>query len=130
MQVNVLVFPLVLGIVPLVLVVLVCWTECFQGGGTHERRAAGAIFLPATRAAVSAGPPTARSLFPNFWRATGTVRTSTGITGKPWLPVLSKLVMTSGSCRAARSARCRCACGYLPSRVADSSGHQDWDRCP
>jgi hypothetical protein len=29
----------VLGIVPLVLVVLVCWTECFQGGGTRERRA-------------------------------------------------------------------------------------------
>jgi hypothetical protein len=38
MQVNVLEFPLVLGIVPLVLVVLVCWTECFRGGGTHERR--------------------------------------------------------------------------------------------
>jgi hypothetical protein len=39
MQVNVLEFPLVLGIVPLVLVVLVCWTECFRGGGPHERRA-------------------------------------------------------------------------------------------
>ena len=38
MQVNVLEFPLVLGIVPLVLVVLVCWTECFRGGGTHGRR--------------------------------------------------------------------------------------------
>jgi hypothetical protein len=39
MEVNVLEFPLVLGIVPLVLVVLVCWTECLQGGGAHERRA-------------------------------------------------------------------------------------------
>ena len=39
MQVNVLEFPLVLGIVPLVLVALVCWTECFRGGGPHERRA-------------------------------------------------------------------------------------------
>ena len=39
MQVNVLEFPLVLGIVPLVLVVLVCWTECFRGGGPNERRA-------------------------------------------------------------------------------------------
>ena len=39
MQVNVLEFPLVLGIVPLVLVVLVCWTECVQGGGPNERRA-------------------------------------------------------------------------------------------
>ena len=39
MQVNVLEFPLVLGIVPLVLVALVCWTECVQGGGPNERRA-------------------------------------------------------------------------------------------
>jgi hypothetical protein len=39
MQVNVLEFPLVLGIVPVVLVVLVCWTECVQGGGPNERRA-------------------------------------------------------------------------------------------
>jgi hypothetical protein len=39
MQVNVLEFPLVLGIVPLVLVLLVCWTECVQGGGPNERRA-------------------------------------------------------------------------------------------
>jgi hypothetical protein len=39
MQVNVLEFPLVLGIVPLVLVALVCWTECVQGGGHHERHA-------------------------------------------------------------------------------------------
>ena len=39
MQVDVLEFPLVLGIVPLVLVVLVCWTECVHGGGPNERRA-------------------------------------------------------------------------------------------
>ena len=39
MQVSVLEFPLVLGIVPLVLVALVCWTESAQGGGTHERGA-------------------------------------------------------------------------------------------
>jgi hypothetical protein len=39
MQVSVLEFPLVLGIVPLVLVVLVCWTECVHGGGPNERRA-------------------------------------------------------------------------------------------
>jgi hypothetical protein len=39
MHVSVLEFPLVLGIVPLVLVVLVCWTECGQGGGPHERGA-------------------------------------------------------------------------------------------
>ena len=39
MQVSVLEFPLVLGIVPLVLVALVCWTECVQGGGHHERHA-------------------------------------------------------------------------------------------
>ena len=39
MQVSVLEFPLVLGIVPLVLVALVCWTECGQGGGPHERGA-------------------------------------------------------------------------------------------
>ena len=39
MQVNILLFPLALGIVPLVLVALVCWTECFQGGGPHERHA-------------------------------------------------------------------------------------------
>ena len=39
MQVNVLEFPLVLGIVPLVLVALVCWTECVQGGGPNGRRA-------------------------------------------------------------------------------------------
>jgi hypothetical protein len=39
MQVSVLEFPLVLGIVPLVLAVLVCWTECFKGGAPHERRA-------------------------------------------------------------------------------------------
>jgi hypothetical protein len=36
MHVSVLEFPLVLGIVPLVLVALVCWTECGQGGGPHE----------------------------------------------------------------------------------------------
>ena len=36
MQVSVLEFPLVLGIVPLVLVALVCWTECGQGGGPDE----------------------------------------------------------------------------------------------
>jgi hypothetical protein len=39
MQANVLLLPLVLGIVPLVLVALVWWTECFQGGGPHARRA-------------------------------------------------------------------------------------------
>jgi hypothetical protein len=39
MHVSVLEFPLVLGIVPLVLVALVCWTECGQGGGPHERGA-------------------------------------------------------------------------------------------
>jgi hypothetical protein len=39
MQVEILRFPLVLGIVPLVLVALVCWTECLQGGGPHDRRA-------------------------------------------------------------------------------------------
>jgi hypothetical protein len=39
MQVEVLLFPLMLGIVPLVLVALICWKECFQGGGPHERRA-------------------------------------------------------------------------------------------
>jgi hypothetical protein len=39
MQVSVLEFPLVLGIVPLVLVALVFWTECGQGGGHHERGA-------------------------------------------------------------------------------------------
>jgi hypothetical protein len=39
MQVNVLEFPLVLGIVPLVLVALICWTECVQGRGRHKRRA-------------------------------------------------------------------------------------------
>jgi hypothetical protein len=44
MQVNVLEFPLVLGIVPLVLVALVCWTECLQGGGPQERHARGRNF--------------------------------------------------------------------------------------
>src|SRR5580693_4574312 len=39
MHVSVLEFPLVLGIVPLVLAVLVCWTECGQGGGPDERGA-------------------------------------------------------------------------------------------
>jgi hypothetical protein len=39
MQVDPLLFPLVLGIVPLVLVALVCLTECFQGRGPRERRA-------------------------------------------------------------------------------------------
>jgi hypothetical protein len=39
MQVSVLEFPLVLGIVPLVLVALVCWTECGQGGVPDERGA-------------------------------------------------------------------------------------------
>ena len=39
MQVNVLLFPLALWIVPLVLVALVCWTECSQGGGPREQRA-------------------------------------------------------------------------------------------
>jgi hypothetical protein len=40
MQVEILEFPLVLGIVPLVLMALICWTEGFQGRGPHERRAA------------------------------------------------------------------------------------------
>jgi hypothetical protein len=39
MQVNVLLFPLVLGIVPLVLAVLDCLTEGFQAKGTHEKSA-------------------------------------------------------------------------------------------
>jgi hypothetical protein len=32
-------FPLVLGIVPLVLAALIYLTECLRGGGPHERRA-------------------------------------------------------------------------------------------
>jgi hypothetical protein len=39
MHVSVLEFPLVLGIVPLVLVALVCWTECGQAGRPHEQGA-------------------------------------------------------------------------------------------
>ena len=87
MQVKLLLFPLLLGIVPLVLVVLGCWIECLLGRVPHERRVRTRLLgMPGTRAAVCAGPPAARSLFPNLWRAAGTVRTSTGITGKPWLP--------------------------------------------
>jgi hypothetical protein len=54
LQVDVLQFPLVLGIVPLVLVVLICWTEGFQGGGADERSASARDF-PAQEA--SCGMP-------------------------------------------------------------------------
>jgi hypothetical protein len=37
MQVKVFLFPLFLCIVPLVVAVLVCWSECLRGRGPHER---------------------------------------------------------------------------------------------
>jgi hypothetical protein len=76
------------------------------------------------RAAGCAGP-----VFPNLWRAAGTAPTSTGITGKQWLPFPTWFVMTSsGPCRAARTARCPWACGYLLRRVRDSSSRPNRDR--
>ena len=38
MRVKLFLFPLLLCIVPLVLAVLGCLTECLMGGGPHERR--------------------------------------------------------------------------------------------
>jgi hypothetical protein len=85
MQVSVLEFPLVLGIVPLVLVVLVCWTECAQGGGPHERGARRRHFPAADASrglrgtaynAVALPEPLAHRwngphFYGNYWETTG-----------------------------------------------------------
>ena len=86
MQVKLLLFPLVLGIVPLVLVVLGCWTECLQGGGPHERRARTRHFHAAGASRGLRWTAYGAVALPEPLRAAGTVRTSTGITGKLWLP--------------------------------------------
>ena len=75
-----------------------CW-RCLSGGQRAARAEAPArnagrgIFVLGRRAAVCAVPPTARSLFPNLWRTARTVRTCTGITAKPWLPLPGSLVI-------------------------------------